>query len=109
MRHRRVRKRIVGMPERPRLAVFRSQKHLYAQLVDDVSGKTLVGCSTLSESLANVSRKGSVSAATEVGKLLAAKAVKIGISTVVFDRAGYQYQGRVKALAEAARDGGLAF
>ena len=109
IRQRRIRRRIIGLPDRPRLAVFRSQKHLYAQIVDDVAGKTLVGCSTLSEPLAKMTRKGTVSAATEVGKLLAAEATKIGISKVVFDRAGYKYSGRVKALAEAARGGGLSF
>jgi large subunit ribosomal protein L18 len=106
-RHRRVRGKISGTAERPRLAVFRSNKGVFAQLVDDVSGKTLAGAgwTNLPKSF-----KGDKSAqAKEVGKTLASAAQKAGIEAVVFDRGGYLYHGRVKALAEGAREGGLKF
>jgi large subunit ribosomal protein L18 len=106
-RHRRVRKRIVGTVERPRLVVFRSNRGIAAQLVDDVEGRTLASASWLG---LKKSFKGNKTAqAAEVGKLLAASAKKAEIETVVFDRGGYLYHGRVKALAEAAREGGLKF
>jgi large subunit ribosomal protein L18 len=105
-RHARIRKKIIGMPKRPRLCVFRSQKHLYAQLIDDLSGKTLVGRSTLEEG-AGARKGGTVEAAAALGKALAADAVKQGITQAVFDRAGYAYHGRVKALADAVRAGGI--
>ena len=107
MRHRRLRKKVVGMPERPRLAVFRSERHLYAQLVDDVAGKTLLGWSTKDARLKRPSRTGTVEAATELGTLIAKDASEKGIARVVFDRGGYLYHGRVKALAEAVRAGGV--
>jgi large subunit ribosomal protein L18 len=106
-RHRRVRRRIYGTPERPRLVVFRSNRGIQAQLVDDADRKTLAsaGHTQLKKTF-----KGTKSEqAAEVGKLLAANARKAGIETVVFDRAGYLFHGRVKALADAAREGGLRF
>jgi large subunit ribosomal protein L18 len=106
-RHRRVRKRIVGTSERPRLVVFRSNRGIAAQLVDDLEARTLASASWLG---LRKSFKGNKTAqAAEVGKLLAANAKKADIETVVFDRGGYLYHGRVKALAEAAREGGLRF
>ena len=106
-RHRRVRKRVVGTPERPRLAVFRSNAGIEAQLIDDLAGKTLAAASSLH---LKKSFKGNKTAqATEVGKTLADAAKKAGVESVVFDRGGYLYHGRVKALADAAREGGLKF
>ena len=107
-RHLRVRKKVNGTAERPRLVVFRSLKHIYAQLVDDEQRKTLIGVSDLSEGLSK-DKPGKVGAATAVGKLAAAKAKELGIKRVVFDRAGYHYHGRVKAVADGAREGGLEF
>jgi large subunit ribosomal protein L18 len=106
-RHRRVRGKLHGTAERPRLVVFRSNRGIEAQLVDDVEGKTLAAASWLH---LKKSFKGDKTAqAAEVGKLLAEKAKKTNVETVVFDRAGYLYHGRVKALAQAAREGGLKF
>ena len=106
-RHKRVRKQIFGTAERPRLVVFRSNRGIEAQLVDDIAGRTLAAANWLQ---LKKSFKGSKSEqATEVGKLLAQSAKKAGIERVVFDRGGYLYHGRVKALAEAAREGGLEF
>jgi large subunit ribosomal protein L18 len=105
-RHKRVRKDIVGTAERPRLAVFRSNRGISAQLVDDLEGKTLAAASWLDKRDAKGAK---VDQAAEVGKLLAANAKKAGIQRVVFDRGGYLYHGRVKALADAAREGGLEF
>lgn len=106
-RHRRLRKKVVGMPERPRLCVFRSHKHLYAQLIDDVAGKTLQGWSTKDERLKRTAGGGTVPAAEQLGVLIAADTAKRGVKQVVFDRGGYVYHGRVKALAEALRAGGV--
>ena len=106
-RHRRLRKKLVGMPERPRLCVYRSHKHLYVHLVDDVAGKTICGWSTKDERLKNLKQGGNLDAAKELGILVATDAVKRGVSRIVFDRGGYLYHGRVKALAEAVRAGGL--
>jgi large subunit ribosomal protein L18 len=105
-RHKRVRKDIVGTAERPRLAVFRSNRGIAAQLVDDLEGKTLAAASWLDKRDAKGAK---VDQAAEVGKLLAANAKQAGIQRVVFDRGGYLYHGRVKALADAAREGGLEF
>lgn len=106
--HMRIRKTVSGSTERPRLAVFRSNKEIYAQLVDDSKGITLLAASSVEKSLYDV--KGSkVDLAKEVGKLIAKRAVEKGIDTCAFDRAGYLYHGRVKALAEGAREGGLKF
>lgn len=106
-RHRRVRAKISGTPERPRLNVFRSAKHIYAQIIDDVSGKTLVSASSIEKGFEGVG--GNKEAAGKVGKAVAGRAQEKGIDQVVFDRSGYIYHGRVKELAEAAREGGLKF
>jgi large subunit ribosomal protein L18 len=110
-RHARIRKKIVGTIERPRLSIRRSTSHLYAQVVDDTTGKTLVSSSTLSVDLKDKIKKdaGNVKGAVILGSAIAEKCKKEGITKVVFDRAGYLYHGRVKALAEAARKGGLSF
>jgi len=110
-RHRRIRKAIQGTKDRPRLAVRRSINHLYAQVIDDTLGKTLVQISTLSADLKDSIKKsgGNVKGATLLGAAIAEKCKKAGITKVVFDRAGYLYHGRVKALADAARKGGLSF
>ncbi|MBB6431042.1 50S ribosomal protein L18 [Algisphaera agarilytica] len=101
-----IRKRIFGSPEQPRLSIFRSSKHVYAQVIDDFAGKTLAEASTVSAKL----EKGcTTEAAAEVGKAIAEKAKAAGIETVAFDRNGFRYHGRVKALADAAREGGLKF
>lgn len=110
IRHLRVRRRVQGTAARPRLSVFRSLKHIYAQLVDDETGRTLVAASSVSPELrATLKSGGDAAAAKRVGELLGQKARTAGIERVVFDRGGYQYHGRVKALAEAARAGGLQF
>jgi large subunit ribosomal protein L18 len=109
-RHLRSRRRLEGTPERPRLSVYRSLKHMYAQLVDDVAGKTLVSVSTLLEPVkGDLKSTGNIKAAAKVGQLLAEKAKEAGIEAVCFDRGGRKYHGRVKALADAARKGGLKF
>lgn len=109
-RHDRVRKRVTGTADRPRLNVSRSLNNIYAQLIDDEKGKTLIVASTLDKELREaVKSGGNVEAAQAVGKLIAERAKKKKIKKVVFDRGGYQYHGRVKALAEAAREGGLEF
>lgn len=109
-RHRRVRTKISGTPERPRLNVFRSSKNIYAQVIDDLSGQTLVAASSLDPQLrSELSVSGNKEAARKVGALLARKAIDQGIKDVVFDRGGYLYHGRVKELAEGAREGGLNF
>ncbi len=107
-RHLRVRKRIHGTAERPRLVVFRSLKHISAQLVDDDRGVTLLGVSDASEGI-QVNGAGKVARGKATGKLLAEKAKAAGITRVVFDRAGYRYHGRVRAVADGAREGGLEF
>ncbi|MFR1517784.1 MAG: 50S ribosomal protein L18 [Clostridia bacterium] len=109
-KHLRVRKHISGTPERPRLNVFRSLSHIYAQVIDDTTGNTLVSASTLDQAIKDkIKFGGNVEAAKEVGKLVAEKALAAGITTVVFDRGGYVYHGRVKELADAAREAGLNF
>ncbi|HEX9580688.1 MAG TPA: 50S ribosomal protein L18 [Gemmatimonadales bacterium] len=107
-RHLRVRKRVSGTAARPRLVVFRSLKHVYAQLVDDDAGRTLAAASDLVKDLAT-EKAGKVGTARAVGKRLAAAAREHGITRVVFDRGGYRYHGRVKAVADGAREGGLEF
>jgi large subunit ribosomal protein L18 len=107
-RHARVRKKISGTPETPRLCVYRSLKNIYAQIIDDTTGKTLVSASTLDAEL-KANYGGNKEAAKAVGALIAKKALEAGISEVVFDRGGYVYHGRVAELAEAAREGGLKF
>ena len=106
-RHIRVRGKISGTPERPRLSVFRSNANIYAQIIDDVNGVTLVSASTLDKEFDGAA--GNVEAAKKVGKTIAERAKAKGIDTVVFDRSGYIYHGRVAALAEGAREGGLEF
>ncbi len=106
-RHRRIRRHIAGTAERPRLVVFRSNRGVEAQLVDDLEGKTLVSASHLA--LGKKSKGTKTEQAAAVGKLLAERATKAGIETVVFDRGGYLFHGRVKALADGAREGGLQF
>ena len=109
-RHLRVRKKISGTPERPRLSVFRSLKHIYAQLIDDTRGVTLVSASTLDKELAGqIKNGGNVEAARKVGELIAKRALEKGYAKVVFDRGGYLYHGRIRALADAAREAGLEF
>ena len=105
----RVRKNIFGTPERPRLCVYRSNKNISCQVVDDVNGVTLAAASSLDKDLADVSYGGNKEAAKKVGELIAKKAAAKGISEVSFDRGGYIYHGRVKELAEGAREGGLKF
>ncbi|MGH2538457.1 MAG: 50S ribosomal protein L18 [Candidatus Promineifilaceae bacterium] len=106
-RHRRVRAKVSGTAERPRLNVFRSLRHIYAQLIDDTSGRTLVAASTLEQE--EGAGKDKTEEAARVGKSLAERAKAAGVEQAVFDRGGYRYHGRVKALAEAAREGGLKF
>ena len=106
-RHRRVRKKVQGSAERPRLAVFRSAKHIVAQVIDDVAGVTLASASTLEKDFDGYG--GNIDAATKVGTLAAERAKAAGVTKVVFDRGGNRYHGRVKALADAARDAGLDF
>ena len=106
-RHKRVRAKISGTPEMPRLNVFRSEANIYAQVIDDVNGVTLASASSLDKAIEGYG--GNIAAATAVGKLVAERALAKGIDTVVFDRGGYVYHGRVAALAEGAREGGLKF
>lgn len=106
----RIRKKIAGTPERPRLAVFRSQAHIYAQVIDDDAGKTLCSASTVDKELRGKSKTGAnLAAAKAVGQLIATRAKEKGVTAVVFDRGGFQYHGRIKALADAAREAGLQF
>lgn len=105
----RVRKKVRGTTERPRLNVFKSARHIYAQLIDDTKGITLVACSTLSSGSEDVSYTGNVAAAVSVGKNIAKLAIEKGITSVVFDRNGFLYHGRIKALADSAREAGLLF
>jgi large subunit ribosomal protein L18 len=105
-RHNRVRARVAGTPERPRLNVFRSLNHIYAQLIDDTNGHTLITASTLDKTVGDSAK---IEEAKAVGKLVAERARGAGINKVVFDRGGYLYHGRIKALAEGAREGGLDF
>ena len=107
-RHRRVRKKILGVPERPRLCVFRSLKHTYCQVIDDTTGRTLASASTLSPELRDqLDGSRDCAAAARIGTRIAQVCLERGIKSVVFDRAGYSYHGRLKALADAARKGGL--
>lgn len=104
--HRRIRRKVKGSTERPRLAVYRSLNHIYAQIIDDYQGQTLVSASTTEKDL-HGSTGGNVEAARRIGKTIAERALAKGISSVVFDRGGYLYHGRIKALTEAAREAGL--
>ena len=105
--HRRIRRKLRGTPERPRLAVFRSVAHIYAQVIDDAVGKTLVSASSVDKGVRT--NGGNLAAAKSIGKLVAERAKEKGITKVVFDRGGYPFHGRVKALADAARAAGLEF
>jgi large subunit ribosomal protein L18 len=107
-RHLRVRKKVRGTAQRPRLAVFRSSKHVYAQVIDDVAGRTVASASTM-ETTARTGATGTVAAAKSVGERVAERAKAAGIDTVVFDRGGFKYHGRVAAVADGARSGGLEF
>jgi large subunit ribosomal protein L18 len=104
--HRRIRRKVRGNSERPRLAVYRSLNHIYAQIVDDQRGQTIVSASTIEKDLRGATG-GNVEAARRIGQAIAARAIEKGISSVVFDRGGYLYHGRIKALTEAAREAGL--
>jgi large subunit ribosomal protein L18 len=109
-RHFRVRKKVSGTPERPRLNVFRSLNHIYAQVIDDFTGNTIIAASSIDKELkGKISTGSNTGSAKTVGSLIARKALDKGIKQVVFDRGGYLYHGRVKALADAAREGGLEF
>lgn len=110
LRHRRLRKRLAGTAQQPRLAVFGSLKHIYVQVIDDAEGRTLVSASSMDKALTETLKgTGNQDAAKAVGKLIAERALAKGISQVVFDRGGHMYQGRVQALADAAREAGLKF
>jgi large subunit ribosomal protein L18 len=110
LRHRRLRKRVSGTAERPRLAIFRSGKHIYAQIIDDGAGRTLAAASSLQSGVREgANDKSPMERAAAVGEAIAANAKTAGVSQVVFDRGGFKYHGRIKALAEAAREAGLKF
>jgi len=109
-RHLRIRKKVFGTPEKPRLSIFRSEKHIYAQLIDDTKGHTILSASTLDPELKQkITKTYNREAAREVGKLIAQRALAKGIDQVVFDRGGFKFHGRVKELADAAREAGLKF
>lgn len=109
-KHMKVRNRLSGTTERPRLAVFRSNNHMYAQIIDDTVGNTIAAASTLDKDIKEaVEKTNNVAAAAQVGTVIAKRALEKGITTVVFDRGGYIYQGKVQALADAAREAGLTF
>lgn len=109
-KHLKIRNRFSGTKERPRLAVFRSNNHMYAQVIDDSEGKTLVSASTLEKAVkAELEKTNDTAAAAYVGKVIAERAIAAGVKEVVFDRGGFIYQGKIKALAEAAREAGLEF
>ncbi|MGE3108229.1 MAG: 50S ribosomal protein L18 [Phycisphaerales bacterium] len=108
-RHIGIRKSVIGTPLRPRLCVYKSLRHMYAQIIDDLAGRTLVSASTLELEGEAANKAGNAKSAADVGTLLAKKAKDAGVSDVAFDRAGFKYHGRVKALADAARKGGLKF
>ena len=109
-KHRKLRNRFSGTAERPRLAVFRSNNHMYAQIIDDTVGKTLVSASTVQKDVkAELEKTNNVDAAAYLGTVIAKKAIEQGINTVVFDRGGFIFQGKIKALADAAREAGLEF
>jgi large subunit ribosomal protein L18 len=109
-KHKKIRNRFTGTPERPRLAVFRSNKHMYAQVIDDTVGNTLVAASTLDKDIkAELQKTNDVAAAAYLGTVIAKRALDKGIKSVVFDRGGFIYHGKIKALADAAREAGLEF
>ncbi|MFG0307040.1 MAG: 50S ribosomal protein L18 [Phycisphaerales bacterium JB040] len=104
-----IRKRVQGTPERPRMSIYRSLNHIYVQVIDDLAGATVASASTRDKAFGAKGGTGNAAAAAEVGKLIAERARQAGVSSVVFDRGGFKYHGRVKALADAAREGGLQF
>jgi large subunit ribosomal protein L18 len=108
-RVKRIRKKVIGTSERPRLRVFKSNKHIYAQIIDDVAGHTLISMSTIDKEFAPGDEKGKIGAAKRVGETIGARAKAAGITKVVFDRGGSIYHGRVKSLSQGAREGGLEF
>lgn len=109
-RHKRIRKKVFGTPERLRLSIYRSLNHVYAQLIDDLKGQTVVSASTLEKEFKDEkTHKGNIKMAKKVGELIAKRALEKGIKKIVFDRSGYLYHGGIKALAEAAREAGLEF
>lgn len=109
-KHMKIRSRFTGTPERPRLAVFRSNNHMYAQIIDDTVGNTLVSASTLEKDVkAELQKTNDVAAAAYLGSVIAKRALEKGIKSVVYDRGGFIYQGKIKALADAAREAGLEF
>jgi large subunit ribosomal protein L18 len=108
-RHLRIRRRVVGTTERPRLSVYRSLNQIYAQVIDDTKGVTVVAASSLDAAFKSAKGKGNIAMAKEVGGLIAKRAVEKGIKQIVFDRSGYLYHGRIKALADGAREAGLEF
>ncbi len=109
-RHVRLRKKVSGNVEKPRLCVYKSLNHIYAQIVDDTKGHTVAAASTLDKEIKSEGgHKGNVAMAKKIGQLLATRAIKAGVKKIVFDRGGYRYHGRIKALAEGAREGGLEF
>ncbi len=109
-RHKRIRKKVFGTPERPRLCVYKSLNHIYAQIIDDTKGHTIVSASTLDKEIRQLpGNKSNIAFAKKVGELLAERALNAGVTKIVFDRAGYKYHGCIKALADAARDKGLQF
>jgi large subunit ribosomal protein L18 len=108
-RHRRVRGGVIGTPSRPRLAVYRSLRHIYAQVIDDLAGRTLVAASSQEASVTAAGKTGNARSAEAVGALLAERAKAAGVNAVAFDRGGFRYHGRIKALADAARKAGLRF
>jgi large subunit ribosomal protein L18 len=109
MRHERLRKKVAGTPERPRLAVHFSGKNIYAQVIDDEAGKTLASANTTEKAIRGAKTRANVETATQIGKTVAERAKANNVSKVVFDRGGFIYHGKVKALADAAREGGLQF
>ena len=109
-KHRRMRRHLIGTPERPRMAVFRSNNHMYVQIIDDKAGRTLVSASTLQKDVkAELEKTNNVEAAAKLGTVIGKRALEAGIKQVVFDRGGLIYQGKIKALADAAREAGLEF
>lgn len=109
-RHKRIRKKLYGTPERPRLSIYRSLNHIYAQIIDDTRGNTIIAASSLNGEFDSIrAHKGNAEMAKKVGELIAKRAISKGLKRVVFDRGGYLYHGRVKALADAAREAGLEF
>jgi len=109
LRHKRIRKKVFGTPERPRLCVYKSLKYIYAQIIDDTKGHTLVSATSLEKEFSDLKSRDTIEAAKKVGELVAKRALEKGIKKVVFDRSGYKYHGRIAALADAARVAGLEF